>query len=410
MKKTFFLMAALLFAEGAEVMAQGQEAKVDSFIEREIVQLKKDCQYDETKKPSEAKAIHQLTIGWDIWDSSGFAYGDYRYWNPRELTFNHVKAGETDSGATVSIKIHGSSAEAVEDLFKSVAAYMMLCSHQPEAVFLGREGNALHPGDYAIKVDSSVMAFSRANVSFFISCPGQGQGIDGSSRLFGLFDELCVSQAREGEIDGKGTAIVFNDMKVELAANLDVKFGDEEEIGQKLGSMPFEEARRLWRQRTWELSASPDKNAYELMAWLRALPAPEDAGLAGTLEHIEANSKDPRLHALAAQLRGKWLAALSTSRMIMERDLGYALGKGNPLLRKRAAAALGESCSLEALPILLKELAACPGDQDLVKAVGRAIGAGTMDGPLDEGRSAEIEKAASDFLKALEDLRKAVRQ
>ena len=75
-------------------------------------------------------------------------------------------------------------------------------------------------------------------------------------------------------------------------------------------------------------------------------------------------------------------------------------------LRKRATESLGRSGSLDALPILMKELEARPGDQDIAAAIGRVLGHRSSGDAMDEGRRKELKNATADFLRSLENLRK----
>ena len=133
---------------------------------------------------------------------------------------------------------------------------------------------------------------------------------------------------------------------------------------------------------------------------------PETDGTAKVLHRIGANSKDAKLLSAAAQMQGKWLSTFSETQKGFIGDLANALKSDDGAVRRRAIESLGRSGSLDALPILLKELESRPGDQDVAAAVGRVLGHKSSGGAMDEGRSKELDKAAADFLRSLETLRK----
>ncbi len=141
------------------------------------------------------------------------------------------------------------------------------------------------------------------------------------------------------------------------------------------------------------------------MLYLRGLPMPEADGTAKVLHRIGANSKDAKLLSVAAQMQGKWLSTFSETQKGFIGDLANALKSDDGAVQRRAIESLGRSGSLDALPILLRELASKPGDKDVAAAVGRILGRRSSDGTMDEERSKELNKASADFLQALEALR-----
>ncbi len=133
---------------------------------------------------------------------------------------------------------------------------------------------------------------------------------------------------------------------------------------------------------------------------------PEADGTVKVLHRIGANSRDARLLSAALQMQGKWLSTFSETQRGFVGDLANALKSDEGALRRRAIESLGKSGSLDALPILLKELESKPGDQDVAAAVGRILGQKPSGGAMDEERSKELNNAAADFLRSLETLRK----
>ena len=170
--------------------------------------------------------------------------------------------------------------------------------------------------------------------------------------------------------------------------------------------MPKEDGQKHCLEKALALSETPDDKPEELMLYLRGLPMPEGDGTAKVLHRIGANSKDAKLLSAAAQMQGKWLSTFSESQKGFIGDLANALKSDDGALRKRAIESIGRSGSLDALPILLKELESRPGDIDVVAAVGRVLGQRSSGAAMDEGRSNELNKASADFLKSLETLRK----
>ncbi|MBQ9367723.1 MAG: HEAT repeat domain-containing protein [Victivallales bacterium] len=204
-------------------------------------------------------------------------------------------------------------------------------------------------------------------------------------------------------------SLVFESSKIEKhepKTTFKRKHGEDEKLEQELKAMPRGDAQKHCVAKALELSEAPDDRPEELMLYLRGLPMPEADGTAKVLHRIGANSKDAKLLSVAAQMQGKWLSTFSETRKGFIDDLANALKSDDSALRKRATESLGRSGSLDALPILLKELEARPGDQDIAAAIGRVLGHRSSGDAMDEGRRKELKNATADFLRSLENLRK----
>lgn len=415
MKKGLIFCGILILATGIMIKVQAKEDAMQPILDRFIVQLKKICHYEENIKTLDNKNIQILIIDGNIISNANCSYENYESNNKHEITFNNVKSKNADNSIFINIKLYNSSKEAIEALFANIAAFQMLCSHQTKVKLLKKD-DGFEYGDYAVCVDDRTLAFSRANACFYIRC-SKGP-IDSSYHgLFQLLDEACSKQIKSDSIDNNKLAVVVSSQHDAFHAKTNIestkanttskrKQGEDEMLEQELKAMPKGEVHRHCLEKALELSESPDDKPEELMLYLRGLPVPEADDTVKVLHRIGSNSRDANLLSAAAQMQGKWLSTFSETRRIFIEDLASALKTDDGALRRRAIESLGRSGSLDALPILLRELESRPGDKDAIAAIGRLLVRRPSDGAMDEGRSKELEKASADFLQSLETLRK----
>ncbi len=414
MIKNFFPSAFLILAIGIMINVQAKEDSTQSFIDDYIVQLKKTCHYEDNALQVDNKNIQVLKIHSDIFNNI-YTYDKYESNNKNEIIFNNVKFKDKDKIKFINIRLYNSKKDAIEALFANLAHYQLLCSHRTQVRLLEKD-NGFEYGDYAVCVDDRALSFSRANACFYIYCP-KGSIDNGYHELFKSLDELCCKQIQTESVDNNRLAIIVSSQHDNLNSETSIetqepkttykrKNGDDEKLEQELKSMPKEDAWKHCLEKALALSESPDDKPEELMLYLRGLPMPEADGTAKILHRIGANSKDAKLLSAAAQMQGKWLSTFSETQQGFIGDLANALKSDDGALRRRAIESLGRSGSLDALPVLLKELESNPGDPDVAAAVGKVLGQKPSGGAMDEGRGKELNNAAADFLRSLETLRK----
>ena len=331
---------------------------------------------------------------------------DIRYKNDNFVDFIIAEKSK-EYKCRVLLAVLKSNESAIDNIYSLLSSHLAMRSAVAGTAIQIRQNEKYHLGECCGFAMDDYYLFCRANVAVVIFA--RFKELSEIYTVGKVLDEHIKDSLVPIEDNMPVPSLVFESSKImkhEPKTTYKRKNGDDEKLEQELKSMSKEDAQKHCLEKALALSETPDDKPEELMLYLRGLPMPETDGTAKILHSIGANSKDAKLLSAAAQMQGKWLSGNSETSRSFIGDLANALKSDDAALRRRAIESLGRSGSLDALPILLKELESRPGDQDVAAAVGRVLGQKSSRGAIDDGRSKELNNAAADFLRSLETLRK----